>query len=92
MEIQNLVLFALKTAHQALTRQESSIIHALRVLAEPSTHHGISTNVNHGRAAPAASTSLRTAQAALTEYVVAAGLGNFPHLPTPIPVRIGQIA
>eukprot|EP00942_MAST-04A_sp_MAST-4A-sp1_P007483 g7483.t1 len=84
--------YALRTVPQALTRQEYSITHALHVPAEPLPVCGINTDVNHGPIASAASTSLLTAQVPLTVYVVAAGWGNFPHLPTPIIARTGKVA
>ena len=84
--------YALRTVPQALIRQEYSITHAPRVQVEPLPVCGINTIVNHGPIALLASIFLPTAQAALTEYVIAAGPANFPHLPMPIPVRIGQIA
>ena len=86
------VWYALRTVPQALIRQELSITHALHVPAEPLPVCGIKTNVNCGPIAPLVSIYLPTARAALTVYVVAAGLGNFPHLTTPIPVRTGQVA
>ena len=81
-----------KTVPQVTTKLELSITPVKHALAEPITLYGIGTIAYRGRIAPAASTSLPTAQVPLTVYVVAAVQGNFPHLPTRIPVRIGQIA
>ena len=84
--------YVLRTVPQALTRQEYSITHAQHAIAEALPVCGINTDVNHGPIAPAASTSLPTAQTALTVYVVAVSWGNILYLATLIFVRIGQIA
>ena len=59
---------------------------------KPIILHGISTNVNCGPIAPAASTSLRTAQAPQTGYAHLAVPEHIPPLPTKIHVHRGQIA
>ena len=81
----------LKTAHQALTRQESSTTHAQHAQVELLALHGTNINANCGLIASAVSTLLPTAQALPTASVTIAVMENIPPLPMRIHACIGGI-
>ena len=81
-----------KTVPQVTTKLELSITLVKHALAEPITLYGIGTIACRGQIAPAASTSLRTAQAPPTVYARLAVLGHILRVPTKIHVHRGQIA
>ena len=81
-----------KTVPQVTTNLELSITRAQHVPAGPITLYGINTNANRGPIAPAASTSLPTAQAAPTAPAPLAVLEHIPPPPTLSLAPRGQLA
>ena len=82
----------LKTVQQASIKLERSITRAEPASQVNFLAHGINTNAKRGPIAPPASTSPRTAQAALTVFAAAAYPEHIPPAPTPSIAPRGPIA